>query len=174
MEYDRVGSFPPPNSVNLDTQRPDGFKRTDRTPHLFHLPSLQAIDALVAQTLTTAQPSLAHKYASATSSRADADSGDNDDDSAVDGASDASGTRRSIGGRKTKVGSKVKTSNSASSSHTTMGGTGSIKSRCFQILGFDVMLDSKFKPWLIEINHGPSMVRDYLHRVWFAYPLMLC
>lgn len=28
-------------------------------------------------------------------------------------------------------------------------------SRCFEILGFDVMLDSKLSPWLIEVNHLP-------------------
>ena len=29
--------------------------------------------------------------------------------------------------------------------------------RCFQILGFDVMLDADLKPVLLEVNHSPSM-----------------
>ena len=28
--------------------------------------------------------------------------------------------------------------------------------RCFQIMGFDVFLDKKCKPYIIEINHNPS------------------
>jgi len=35
-------------------------------------------------------------------------------------------------------------------------------SRCFEILGFDVMIDSNLKPWIIEVNHLPSFGTDSL------------
>lgn len=31
---------------------------------------------------------------------------------------------------------------------------------CFEILGFDVMLDERLNPWLIEVNHTPSLACD--------------
>jgi len=31
---------------------------------------------------------------------------------------------------------------------------------CFEILGFDIIIDKKLKPWLLEINHTPSFNTD--------------
>jgi len=31
---------------------------------------------------------------------------------------------------------------------------------CFEILGFDIIIDNKGKPWLLEVNHAPSFNCD--------------
>ena len=52
---------------------------------------------------------------------------------------------------KSKKSEKSGNKNSSSSEKTVQ-----LMDMCFEILGFDILIDDYGQPWLIEVNHAPS------------------
>ena len=42
----------------------------------------------------------------------------------------------------------------------TIPGSGQTANNCFELFGFDILIDSNLKPWLIEINGPPQLTID--------------
>eukprot|EP00758_Cryptobia_borreli_P015652 Tbor_TRINITY_DN6043_c2_g3::TRINITY_DN6043_c2_g3_i1::g.11019::m.11019/K16582/TTLL6_13; tubulin polyglutamylase TTLL6/13 len=112
-----------------------------------------SIDHIVVKTLLAAQPHVAHKYKNIFPSQGLSVSSMFDtptlDGKAGDYHSSQSSTLPQVSDQPPSI-----TSVMGNMQHNEAGFT------CFEILGFDIMIDEKLRPWLLEVNHTPSFATD--------------
>lgn len=125
----------------------------------------RGIEDLAVKTLLSIHPHLAHTYccaALAAPTRRRRRQTSRDSSPAPSGNAPSHARPRSKGGQQItgKPGRQGSGSESREAAQGEAGATGAAPlasdSCCFEVLGFDVLFDESFKPWLVEINHSPS------------------